>query len=130
MKQESDTQILHALPGRVRLKLHRLKNNIVYAADIQRDLLEFSGIKRVAANPQTGSLLIEYDQNIVEVLGLHPSVSSCLGLPLSNLKTPSAKIPAPEKGRTQSSKTTRTDKAKIPKKAPPKKPSKKTRAKS
>lgn len=130
MKQESETQIVHALPGRVRVKLHRLKNNFAYAAEIQRDLLNVSGVKRVAANPQTSSLLIEYDQNMLEVLGLHPSISSCLGLPLSNLTTPPAKVSVLEKGRTKPSKTARTDKAKTMKKAPPTKPSKKTRGKS
>lgn len=128
MKQERETQIVHALPGRVRLKLHRLKNNIADAAEIQRDLLKISGIKHVAANPQTSSLLIEYDHNIVEVLGLHPSVSSCLGLPRSNVKTPLGKVPAPKK-RITSSKAARTDKAKTSKKAPPKKPLQKTRGK-
>ncbi|MDT3776774.1 hypothetical protein PJI16_04270 [Nitrospira sp. MA-1] len=107
MNQESDAQIVHALPGRVRLKLHRLKNNIANAAEIQRDLLEMSGMKHVAANTQTSSLLIEYGQNIVEVLGLHSSVASFLGLPLSNVKTPSGKVPAqkstrhPQKQREQ-----------------------------
>ncbi|GJL70443.1 MAG: hypothetical protein NPIRA06_30780 [Nitrospirales bacterium] len=86
MKQEREIQIVHALPGRVRLKLHRLKNNIAYAAGIQRDLLKMSGMNHVAANTRTSSLPIEYKQNIVEVLGLHPSVFSCLGLPLSMSK--------------------------------------------
>ena len=91
MKNEKDVQIVHALPGRVRLKVHRLKHNIAYAADIQRHLLEVPGITHLEANPQTGSLLILYDPSVLEVLALHPSVSACLGLTLSELKGQSAK---------------------------------------
>jgi hypothetical protein len=94
MKNEKkDVQVLHALPGRVRLKLPQLKHNTSYAADIQRDLLKVSGITHLEAHPQTGSLLIEYDPNVLEALSLHPSVSSCLGLPLSDFKKGAKKSP-------------------------------------
>jgi len=122
MKSQKDFQVLHALPGRVRLKLHRLKNNTSFAAEIQRDLPKVLGIKHLEANPQTGSLLIEYDPNVLDALSLHPSVSSCLGLPLSDLKTKSAK------GRAKTLKTARkVSTKKMEGKAKPKKSSKKTR---
>jgi hypothetical protein len=94
MKNEKkDFQVFHALPGRVRLKLHRLKHNNSCAAEIQRDLLKVSGITHLEAHPQTGSLLIEYDPNVLEALSLHPSVSSCLGLSLSDFKKGAKKEP-------------------------------------
>ena len=128
MKSEKDFQVLHALPGRVRLKLHRLKNNNSCAAEIQRDLLKVSGITHLEAHPQTGSLLIEYDPNVLDALSLHPSVSSCLGLPLSDLKTKSAKDRTPAKGRVKTLKTARKVSTKMEGKAKPtKRSSKKTK---
>lgn len=145
MKNEKNVQVVHALPGRVRLKLPRLRNNTAYAAEIQRDLLKVSGIKHLESNPRTGSLLIEYDSNVLEVLSLHPSVYSCLGLSHSNVKTPSAKNPSSTKDRTKTLKTARkgtptnirkvsakkvSPKPKVEGKAKPKKSSKKTKGRS
>lgn len=131
MKNQKDVQVVHALPGRVRLKLPRLKNNTSNVAEIQRNLFAVSGIKHLEANPQTGSLLIEYDSNVLEVLVLHPSVSSCLGLPLSDLRTKSAKDRIPAKGRAKTLKTARKVSTKMEGKAmPKKKSSKKTKGSS
>ncbi len=123
MKNEKDVQVVHALPGRVRIKLHRLKNNMPYAAEIQRDLRKVSGMKQVATNPQTGSLLLEYDPHVLEVLVLHSSVSSCLGPRLSDGNKP--KTPTPAKGRVQTPKIRRKSKTKQTGKAKPKKSSRK-----
>lgn len=128
MQNEKDVQIVHALPGRVRLKLHRLKNNTSCAAEIQRDLLKVLGIKHLEANPQTGSLLIEYDPNVLEALSLHPSVSSCLGLPLSDFKKGSGKFLPPAKGRIKTLKSEGKVSTKMEGKTKPmKKSSKKTK---
>jgi cation transport ATPase len=107
MKNEQDTLIVHALPGRVRLKIHRLKHNASGATAIQRDLLKVSGISHVEANPQTGSLLIEYDPHVLEALSLHPSVSACLGRPRSDLKPHSVKDLPPAKAPTKKLKSAR-----------------------
>ena len=125
MNNEKDSQVVHALPGRVRIKLHRLKNNMTYAAEIQRDLRNVSGMKQVAVNPQTGSLLLEYDPHIIEVLVLHSSVSSCLSPRLSDGNKP--QTPAPAKRRVQTPKIRQKSKTKRTGKAMPKKSSKKTK---
>jgi copper chaperone CopZ len=129
MENKKDIQVVHALPDRVRLKLHRLKNNMAYAAEIQRQLHEVPGITHLEANPKTGSLLIQYDPTVIEVLSLHPSVSSCLGLPLSEVKQ-SKKDAPPVKGRVKTLKTARKASTKMKKKAKPAKSAKKTRGKS
>ena len=97
MSTDNGVQVVHALPGRVRIKLRHLKNNPVYADEIQRHLLAISGLNRLEANPQTGSLLIEYNPNVLEVLTLHPSVAARLGVPPSNSNTPSSKGRPPGK---------------------------------
>lgn len=128
MKNEKDIQVVHALPGRVRLKLQQLKNNIAYAGPLQRRLLEVPGVTHLEANPKTGSLLIHYDPTVLEILALHPSVSSCLGLPPSDAK-PVKKDAPPAKGRVKPLKTTRKASTTMKGKAKPKKPSKKVRGK-
>jgi hypothetical protein len=127
MKNEKEVQVLHALPGRVRLKLHRLKHNTSYAAKIQRDLPQVLGITHLEAHPQTGSLLIEYDPNVLEALSLHPSVSSCLGLPLSDFKKNGQKDHPPAQGRAKTLKTARKVSTKMEGKAKPKKSIRKTK---
>jgi hypothetical protein len=53
--------VAHALPGRVRLKIPRVKENPELARQAQEKLGRIPGIHRVEANPATGSLLIIYD---------------------------------------------------------------------
>jgi hypothetical protein len=56
-------EIVHALPGRVRLKIAGLKGDPALAGEAQTKLGGVPGIKETEANPITGSLLILYDQN-------------------------------------------------------------------
>lgn len=129
MKNEKDIQVVHALPDRVRLKLPRLKNNMAYAEEIQRRLHSVQGITHLETNPKTGSLLIQYDPTVLEMLALHPSISSCLGLSSSDAKPLNTDVP-PAKGRAKPIKTVRKAGTKIEKKAKSDKSSKKARGKS
>jgi hypothetical protein len=64
--------VVHALPGRVRLRIARIKENPELARRAQEKLSQVPGIHRVEANPATGSLLILYDLAMlasVEALG-------------------------------------------------------------
>jgi hypothetical protein len=54
-------QVVHALPGRVRLKVAGVKGNPALARRAQEKLAQVPGIKQVAAQPTTGSLLVHYD---------------------------------------------------------------------
>ena len=54
-------KVVHALPGRVRLKVARVKGNPALARQAQEKLAKVPGIKRVEAKADTGSLLIHYD---------------------------------------------------------------------
>ncbi len=53
--------VTHALPGRVRLKIPRVKHNPELARKAQENLSRVPGVQKVEANPATGSLLILYD---------------------------------------------------------------------
>ncbi len=64
--------VAHALPGRVRLKIPKVKDNPELARQAQEKLGLVPGIQRVEANPATGSLVILYDVAMlasVETLG-------------------------------------------------------------
>ena len=54
-------KVVHALPGRVRLKVARVKGNPALARQAQEKLAKVPGIRQVEAKADTGSLLIHYD---------------------------------------------------------------------
>jgi Heavy metal associated domain 2 len=61
-------KIVHAIPGRVRVKISRLKENPALVREIQERLSAVRGIQRVEVNPITGSILVLYDRLELESL--------------------------------------------------------------
>jgi copper chaperone CopZ len=55
---------LHALEGRLRIKIAELKGSIPTAFDIERDLCALDGVSSVTANPRTGNVLILYEPGV------------------------------------------------------------------
>src|SRR5208337_2162372 len=56
-------KVVHALPGRVRLRVANVKGNPALARRAQEKLAKVPGIRQVEAQPGTGSLLIHYDMD-------------------------------------------------------------------
>jgi hypothetical protein len=54
-------KLVHAIPGRVRVKISQLQDNPEFAREICPRLSGVRGIRRIEANPPTGSLLVRYD---------------------------------------------------------------------
>jgi hypothetical protein len=54
-------KVVHALPGRVRLKAAKVKGNPTLARRAEKKLARVPGIKHVEAKADTGSLLIHYN---------------------------------------------------------------------
>lgn len=54
-------KVVHAIPGRVRLKISQLKGNPSLAQEAQEKLRGVPGIQRVQTNAATGSVLIFHD---------------------------------------------------------------------
>jgi len=67
-------QIIHALPGRVRVRLSRLKGNASLAAEVERALRTLVGIQHVETSTTTGSVLVLYDPRLLESLDLEAFV--------------------------------------------------------
>jgi hypothetical protein len=54
-------KVVHAMPGRIRVKISRLKDNPAFGREIQQRLSDVQGIQRVEVNLVTGSVLVLYD---------------------------------------------------------------------
>jgi hypothetical protein len=74
--------LLHALDGRLRIRLGSIKRNLQAAASVTQSLLSLDGVKAVRANPVTGSVLVHYDPwrisqtDLLELLGVSQPFSS------------------------------------------------------
>ncbi len=72
-------KVVHALPGRVRLKLAKVKGNPALARQAQEKLTQVPGIRQVEVKPITGSLLIHYDRDHLFSLASMEVLSVTLG---------------------------------------------------
>jgi hypothetical protein len=54
-------KIVHAIPGRIRLKVAGVRDNPTLAGELHQRLVSLQGVKKVEANPRTGSVLILYE---------------------------------------------------------------------
>jgi Heavy metal associated domain 2 len=59
-------EYVHALEGRIRIKVPEIKGSPVKAGELERQVQWQSGIHSIKANPTTGSVLIYYDSQQTE----------------------------------------------------------------
>lgn len=64
------TDYLHALDGRMRIKINEVKGSTAAAEEISRYLLCSHGIDEVNANPITGNVLILYNTKQISQGGI------------------------------------------------------------
>ena len=57
--------IAHHVPGRLRLRSAVLKGNAFAIEEARHHLAQIDGVTSVKANPSTGSVLLEYDLNVI-----------------------------------------------------------------
>ena len=57
------TEYLHALDGRLRIKVPGVKGSRSMAADVEELLTSIDGIDTAEANPRTGNVLVLYDSD-------------------------------------------------------------------
>jgi hypothetical protein len=63
-----DLQILHAIPGRIRVKVGKLKDNPALASELQQKLEGMRLVREATVNPLTASVLVTYDPRLLESL--------------------------------------------------------------
>lgn len=77
--------LAHHLPGRLRLWSALLKGNARASEETQRHLAEIRGVTSARANPTTGSVLLEYDPDVIspskvsDVLAAHGYILRATG---------------------------------------------------
>jgi len=64
----ADVQILHAIPGRIRFRMSQVKENAAFAKQLEQSLACMQMVKWSKINPQTGSVLIGYDSELLPAL--------------------------------------------------------------
>lgn len=62
---DGEIRIVHAIPGRVRLKVAKLRETPPLAEVIQERLGAVRGIRGVEATPLTGSVLVLFDPQVI-----------------------------------------------------------------
>jgi hypothetical protein len=72
-------QVVHALPGRVRLKVAGVKGNPGLAGKVRKKLAAVPGIRQVEANPVTGNVLIHYDHAAIQTAEALEPLAAILG---------------------------------------------------
>lgn len=60
-KMEEGVRVVHASPGRVRLKVAAVKDSPAFAEEVCQRLATVRGVRRVSTNSLTGSVLVVYD---------------------------------------------------------------------
>ena len=62
------TRIVHTIPGRTRLRAQDIKGDATALEALRSGLEETPGVQNVSVTPLTGSVLVEHDANIDDVL--------------------------------------------------------------
>lgn len=75
-----DLHVMHAIPGRIRLRARTLYGLSHSANETVRKLTAIRGVRHVEANPTTGSLTMHYDHTALESVGFLAEVAAALGL--------------------------------------------------
>jgi len=57
-------QIVHEVPGRTRLLAYMLRRDVVRCEELAETLAAIPGVRRVAARPYTGSVLVEHTRTV------------------------------------------------------------------
>lgn len=57
---------VHALDGRLRIKLPKIKRALREALEVELRLQQVAGVEEVSANPTTGNVLILYNHSILK----------------------------------------------------------------
>ena len=62
-------KVVHAIPGRVRLKVPKMRQNPAFEAEIRDRLSTAKAIQRIEINPVTGSVLLLYNPEEITLPG-------------------------------------------------------------
>ena len=78
-------QVLHAIDGRLRIRVCKIKHEPRMARDLCRAVRSLAGVRRVVANLVTGSVVITYDETRLSRAALRNELTRISGGDLSTL---------------------------------------------
>lgn len=79
-EQLSELVVLHASPGRIRLRLNRLRKSRRYAQQIDSGLRTIPSISDVTISPNIGSLVLQFDSESIPPSTVWRSIAAMLGV--------------------------------------------------
>lgn len=85
-KKQPALDIVHAIPGRTRLRARRLKGNPRAAQEAHTQLSAINKVHKVHVNPATGSVILHHDPSAIESLEFLFAVASALGLSMAEME--------------------------------------------
>lgn len=68
IEPKSDALIVHAIPGRIRLRILDRKKDVAYFKKLLTTMSDISGVAKLVINPRTASIFIEYDPEATDTL--------------------------------------------------------------
>ena len=75
-----DLEVIHSIPGRIRLRARKLYGRSQSADDIARKLSAIHGLHTVQTNPTTGSITMSYHDSALDSVVFFAEVAAALGL--------------------------------------------------
>ena len=79
-------EVLHAIPGRARVRIDSLKRNPVVARRLSERLANLPGMRRVEANALTGTVLLLYDPDDTRWLDEFPHAAGTRRLDIGDVR--------------------------------------------
>ncbi|MGY0393780.1 HMA2 domain-containing protein [Fusobacterium sp.] len=73
-------EIQHYIKGRIRLKVNSLVGDEEKSQELKNRLVGLNGIESLSVNPLVGSILVKFDENLVEPLTLIGAILNILDL--------------------------------------------------
>lgn len=76
MQGQKSAQLVHTVPGRIRVRLDRASRSPDSMQSLSRKLSELEGVREVRVNPRTGSMLLTYDPDLLGMEQLYLAARS------------------------------------------------------
>ena len=78
--EQTTVSVEHVSPGRVRLKVGRLKKSQRYAQEVEQSLKSTHSVREVSVTPDIGSLTVHFDSLTTPSAIQWRSIASALGV--------------------------------------------------
>lgn len=75
-----DLHVVHSIPGRIRLRAHKIQGRPKHAQEVVRRLSAVRGMHKAEANPTTGSITVHYQSSALDSVEFFAEVAAALGL--------------------------------------------------